>query len=376
MQRSQQPKHNHWWDGRTFRLIMVAVGIVLATIFCTGTAGFPGLFVVATLAPYVAIHLLVSREKRRLLDFLWLIYCVSFLIAILLYEGFTVQTSAPANLNWLAYFLIGSVPVRLIFSIVVGTLCGASLVIFPLVIRAYGAVIWVLALNQIYEIKKRQAFWLTIALTLGINRQVTVIEEGQIKEVSPQGWPVPVGGPALVIIRPYNAVVFEQAGRVTRVEGPGTVLMSFEEHIKDTIDLRSQSATFSADQVLTRDRVPLRVTGGVGFRIQRIEDRVRPTDVARMRSLDGIAFLAAGRNVARSEGDATHVLRQSVYNAVYGPRTGLKWYDRMKGDVESEMRKAFRTYNFNEKYDLDSPINEQNGIRSTILVVDHTNYDG
>ncbi len=366
MQPAQQTQRKSWQKSKISRVILVIIGAVLIGIPITRVADFFGLFITIAGTSYLLIRIVFSSEKRTFPNFIWEICTASLLCIVIFYKSATLG-AASNDLNGLAQFLLGTVPIRLIVTILLGVTLGTAIIVVPMLMRAYSGVIWVLALNQIYGITTLQALWLTICLILKINRQVIRVENGQVKEIKPQGWPLLVGGPALVIIRPYNAVVFEQAGQVTRVEGPGTVLVAFEERIKETIDLRKQSAGFNAVQVLTRDRVSLRVSGGVGFRIQRIEDRVRPTDVARMRSLDKIAFLAAGRNTAQSEGDASHVLRQSVYDAAYGPRAGQKFVEQMQGDVESEMRKAFRAYNFNEIYNLDGPINEQNGIRTTIL---------
>jgi regulator of protease activity HflC (stomatin/prohibitin superfamily) len=242
--------------------------------------------------------------------------------------------------------------------------------VLPLLTIATVASLWVLAVARTYGVTRRQAVCLMISLILKINQPIWIVENGEYKESEPKGWPPKIGGPGLVIIRPYNAVIFEQAGRVTRIEGPGEVRLNFDERIKAVIDLRVQSGGFAAENVLTRDRVPLKIVGGAGFRLQRTDD-VIPRDPNLQAVVDAtraeLSFLIAGRDSQQGSQDASRVMRRSVYNAVYGTKTSENWIDRTKSDAESEIRKVIRTYDFKEIYNLDEAEWDDPEVRETVL---------
>jgi hypothetical protein len=245
----------------------------------------------------------------------------------------------------------------LIISTLIGLVFGVAFVVLPLWVPASFAAQWMLALNKTYGLSYRQAVWMLIAFKLDFGQPVSIIDEGQEIEVKPKGWPSALGGPRLAIVRPYNAVVLEKEGRVTRVEGPGTVKIQPDERIKSAVDLRRQAKPYKVEKVFTRDRVPLRITGGVGYRVQRLDEYIEAnpeTTKISPSAWDKLSFLAAGKDSDQGRRDLSKVLHQSVYKAVYTPRTGQTWLEKVPGDVETEMRKVVREYDFGDIYDPEA----------------------
>ncbi len=111
-----------------------------------------------------------------------------------------------------------------------------------------------------------------IGLLLHTGRPYIIVEGGEEKRVRPPGvlrWM----GPGLVIITPGHAVVFEQGGRLTRVEFAGVVRVDGYEMINKIIDLRPKSSVDMVENVFTRDGVPLNIQLKIFFEILRIKDQ-------------------------------------------------------------------------------------------------------
>jgi hypothetical protein len=200
---SEQPKRQPWWNSRTLKLVATVICAALVAIPFTNIAGFFGLWLIAAGASFIIIRIMFPPEKRAFPLFCWQVCIVSFLCAVLFYESATAGALS-GKLDWFSNTLFASAAGQLIGSLFLGVLLGAPIVILPMLFRAYTGVVSMLALNQIYGISRWQALRLTLSLILNVQRPVISIEEGQIKEVKPEGWPVAVGGPAILLIRPYQ----------------------------------------------------------------------------------------------------------------------------------------------------------------------------
>lgn len=364
------PAPSRWRNRITLALLIELT--LLSIAFIVKLLGDPVLpFFIAVISPLIIVLWLVSRERRRFGLFVWLIYAVWCTAAVKLFAFFTEVDGREAFGGVISAF-IGSDVARAVVSALLAAAIAALLVVAPIYLEAAFTAHWVLGLTGIYNITHRQATRLLLSLILNANPPVIIVEEGQIKESRPKGWPDKIGGPALVVVRPYNAVVLEQAGRITRVEGPGEIMLRLDERVKAVVDLRPQSCGFEAEQVLTRDRVPLKIKGGAGFRIQRLEDLMQndPTPVRLPRERWArIGFRIAGRDSEQGVREGAWVHRRSVYDAVYVPKTNQTWIEKAQGDVESTLRRVIRTYDFREIYNLDAGDGAQAGPRRTILEV-------
>jgi len=356
-----------WWKSKWAKAVAFGIFTLLTALLAANIGGFLLFLAVMIVFPLIGIFWLIGKDKRRFPIVVWIAYTWWWIIGSLFYGAFNVSAES-FELGWLAKILIGAEIPRLITSAAIGFVFALLITGLPIFLMATVAAKWVLALTRTYAVTNGQAIKLMIALILKINQPIWIVENGEHKEAEPKGWPSRIGGPGLVIIRPYNAVVFEQAGRVTRIEGPGEVRMNLDERIKEAVDLRLQSAGFDAEHVLTNDRVSLRVKGGAAFRVQRVEDLIADDPhLSRLpkRTWQSFTFPIAGRDASRNPQDDSRVHPKSAFNAVYVPKTGQKWVERVQGDAESEVRKVIRTYNFAEIYNLDAQPEPQ--VRETVL---------
>jgi regulator of protease activity HflC (stomatin/prohibitin superfamily) len=168
-----------------------------------------------------------------------------------------------------------------------------------------------------------------------------VVEDGEISKSKPEGLLPRLGGPGKVVIKPYNAVVFERAGEITGIEGPGTVLTKRFEHHKAIVDLRKQWESFTAENVLTKDHVPLTFHCGVGFRVESLPDTIKRRE-AQVRTYEGSRFPNS------IEGDYP-VFKSTIYKAVYGT-TAAGWTVTTRAAAESMLREVVRCYRLKDLY--------------------------
>jgi hypothetical protein len=299
---------------------------------------------------------MLPRKWWRLAFTAWLIGVIWLLVGVLLFVGFSVQlaTSEPV---WLVQLFIRSGIMRVTNSVLLALFFATLAVLGFALLSSFFIASWILSESRPYGASLGQTMRLIFFKLIGLNPSTVVIEDGKIKESETKGDLPKLGGPGLVIIRPYNAVVFEQTGRITRIEGPGEVFLRLGERIKDVVDLRNQARGYEAVQVLTRDRVPLMITGGVGFRIQRLED-ILETD-AHLRRVsrhrwDPLSVLVAMGDSEEGIRDMGRVHRRSIYNAVYGPRSGRQWHEQVANDAEGEIRRAVRLFDFGQIYNQDA----------------------
>ena len=249
----------------------------------------------------------------------------------------------------LRLFLEGPID-KALFATVFGLALGGILVIIPLSIFSLIGSEAILALFEVEGISRWDAFCYQWSLLLGIQRPWQVVENGEVKVTKPKGIFSKIGGPGIVVIQPGNAVVFEQLGRVTRIEGPGVVKTKRFECIKEVIDLRPQWATVKAENVLTKDRVPLTIELGVGYRIELKED----TD-KRLKS----ALETDSKAFTREIGEVYRVYEETVRKAAYKV-TAAGWQMTTREAAKAFLRDIVATYNFDDIFTLNGTELEEN----------------
>ena len=264
-------------------------------------------------------------------------------------EHLSFEKELVAEMRFLKFLLEGQAA-RIIFSGLVGLL-GALLVIgIPLLIVLWPSSEYVLALHEVDGIKRWDALRLLWSLVMGTQLPWQVVEDGEVKQTKPEGILDKIGGPGVVVIKPGNAVVFERKGKVTRIEGPGVVLTKRFEKAKHVIDLRPQWATVKAENVLTKDRVPLTIELGVGYRIELKKD----TD-ERLESVletDGEAF-------TREIGEVYRVYEETVRKAAYNV-TAAGWQTTTREAAKTFLRDIVATCNFDDIFVLNGTELEEN----------------
>lgn len=172
----------------------------------------------------------------------------------------------------------------------------------------------------------RRQLWTLIA---GINYPYQIVEDGKVTVTKPGGILRFIGGPGIVVIKPGNAVAFERGGTVTRIEGPGVARTVAFERIKQVVDLRPQWDTIEADDVQTRDGIPLRLKAGVGYQIEPLANTER-----RLGTGEGPAGPFDG-----AIGGAHPVHLNNVFRAVYLAGTS-GWQVVSPGAAELALRDA------------------------------------
>jgi len=182
----------------------------------------------------------------------------------------------------------------------------------------------------------RRQLW---TLIMGINQPYQVIDKGQRIIAKSGGILNTIGGPGIVVIKPGNAVVFERGGTITKIEGPGTVKTDAFETIKEIIDLRPQWGLVEAEDVQTRDGIPLRLKAGVGYQIEPLANTHR-------------RFRPGGGPIEAINGTingAHPVRRDSVFRAVYLSGTS-GWQAASLGAAELALRDAIGRRTLSEIY--------------------------
>jgi regulator of protease activity HflC (stomatin/prohibitin superfamily) len=245
--------------------------------------------------------------------------------------------------NELLDALLGSAAVMALLSLAGAVVVTTVLFIASFLLATHMSGEWILALHEVYGVTRQEARQLVKSMYLNTAYAFCMVENGEITKTKPEGLLPKLGGPGKVVIKPYNAVVFEQAGKTTRIEGPGTVLTKRHELQKEIVDLRKQSEAFIAENVLTKDQVPLTFHCSVGFCIESLED----TETR----------LKGQREAIRSYRDSDAiggdyaVYKRTLHKAVYGP-TAAGWKVTSRGATESKLREVVREYLLADLYQI------------------------
>jgi regulator of protease activity HflC (stomatin/prohibitin superfamily) len=227
-----------------------------------------------------------------------------------------------------------------------------------LVLVVYVSSQWVLSMHRVYNVRRTQALTLVAFLITGVQYPYLIVEKGEILKTQPEGVLDRIGGPGIVVVKPYQAVVFEQSGNITRIVGPGLHLMQRFERIHAIVDLRPQWGSFCAENVLTRDKVPLMIEAGVGYRIETL-DVVRRRESRAERAArswreekgDSVVFSASGGKLRGPDPEKDEVLSDSVFKAVFWV-VEAGWQKTTAAAAESALRKAVGRCNFADIYQL------------------------
>lgn len=312
--------------------------------------GGVALWVLGPLAGYLAFVVFgliyvafFAGKRQRLMLFVFLLLAVGLLVGGLVHA----RLSHEATVARLAEFpLIGSLLVkqsmRLILAVLAGTL-GALLGVgggYALVILI--SVEWVLALDESYDLSRGLAIKLLFYLVLGIGEPYFIVENGEIVTTKPKGPLAKFGQPVVVVIKPYNAVAFERSGDVTRISGPGTVLMRKHERVKATIDLRPQGEVFEW-RGLTKDNVPLTGNGFISYRIESWES-------AKARGDKGETETRGFGGVVQGQ---YPVFERTVYRAVYKVRSDKDWKEQTEGAAQGFVGNTVRKFRVDEIFVVD-----------------------
>lgn len=316
---------------------VVFAALIALIAYRIGSVWFGHIVVIALTFPMTWFS---EPKARRMTRFAYAI----LVLTLILSTGFIQFLNNPDRVaaiesSGFFRFLFGGTAIRVILSIIIAFLISAALLASPVLLVAYVSCEWILALHRVYGISRRQAMRLLLSLIFNTSYPYFVIENGELTLSNPSGLLPDLGGPGVAVVKPYNAVVFERSGNITRIEGPGMFMTKRFEFIKAIVNLRKQWANFTAENILTKDHVPLTFNCGVGFRIESRQDTVKRVE-ERSQSFEG------GRFTGIIGGDYP-VYKRTIYRAVYNT-TAAGWKMLSQGAAETQLRRVLR-----EQYSLE-----------------------
>lgn len=326
-----------------FILVALAVGVLSLCL-----AGLSGGYVAFLLFGFLFV-VFFAGDKRRLFLVIYLFLAIWLLVGSLTHFWLSGEETVAQVSDWpLIGSLLERAAVRTVVAILAGGVSAALGVGLPLLFIILVSAEWVLALRETHELDRKLAIKLLFYLAMGIGEVYMIADGGEIKETKPQGPLKNFGAPAVVVVKPYNAVVLEQGGKITRIEGSGVVTLQKQEGVKAVIDLRPQSAGFETD-VRTKDNVPLTVKGGVGFRIES-QDETRKRGGGRNTEIRGFSGVISG---------PYPVYRRTIYRAVFNVEASKDWFEKTKGTAGSKVRARVREREMKEIFPIGQVDGEQ-----------------
>ncbi|MGD8464146.1 MAG: SPFH domain-containing protein [Anaerolineae bacterium] len=323
-------------------LYLLFVALVALIAYRVGSIWFGHIVVILFLLPLTWTF---APRSRRLVRFLFVYIVLTTLLAtaFFLFLNDPYRSAAIEDAG-LLNFLIGGQAARVIVSIVTAVLLSALVLLGPILLLAWVSSEWILQMPDVYDISRWQAMRMLAGTMLNTTAAYFVVDEGEIKQSKPSGLLPRLGGPGMAVIKPYNAVVFERGGEITRIEGPGAYRTERFEMVKGIVDLRKQWLNFTAENVLTKDNVPLTFHCGVGFQIEPQWETARRVE-APGESREGRKFTGI------IDGDYA-VYRRTIYRAVYNTTAG-GWRLSSQGATETQLRKIMRQYRLEDLYRLE-----------------------
>ena len=163
---------------------------------------------------------------------------------------------------------------RLAVDAIVGLLIGLIVpAIFWFVNLAFSTK-FILTLRKSMDIPFWTAFKYVASVTFDRTQPYIQVANGEKSVEVPKGMLSSLGGPGLLVVSPGNAAVLECGGKITDIVGPGLRPLKRFEYFwkpvetKGIVDLRPQFKTGEADDVRTRDGIPLKFKVGTGFQLE------------------------------------------------------------------------------------------------------------
>jgi regulator of protease activity HflC (stomatin/prohibitin superfamily) len=323
-------------------LYLFAVALITLIAYRVGSIWFGHIILIFFLFPLTWALAPRSRRFYRFL-FVYLVLTLLLTTAFVLFLNDPYRSAAIED-RGLLNFLVGGPTARVLVSTVAALLSSALILLGPLLLLAWVSSEWILQIPDVYDISRWQAMRLVVGTILNTTAPYFVVDEGKVKQSKPSGVLPRIGGPGIAVVKPYNAVVFERGGKITRIEGPGAYQTERFELVKGIIDLRKQWLNFTAENVLTKDNVPLTFHCGVGFQIEPQWETARRVE-APGESREGRTFTGV------VDGDYP-VYRRTIYRAIFNT-TAAGWQLSSQGATETQLRKTMREYRLEDLYRLE-----------------------
>ena len=308
---------------------MRILSLVVILLFCGILILVPGDY-----AFYLSILLLIAGaftyatiSKDEGNSARWIFIAIFFLIA-----GVIASVSVAylqQNIQSSAY---PAMVIIRVFSVALGSIISLIATFLFFLLTAFVASIYVLSLQTVEGITVWQAFRSFIPTVLNTQYDWMVVSDGQIKKTREKGVMKWLGGPGKIIVEPGNAVVLQRGGQFTRVCGPGVHLTKRFEMIREVFDLRPHFKVSLVENVITKDRIPLTIELGMGYRIKPAEDLNSPT------------VIKAKENLFPVEKDT---LMSAAFNNTAG-----KWSGLGAGAPVAQLHDQIMSYTLDELFEL------------------------
>ncbi|MCB0211773.1 MAG: SPFH domain-containing protein [Anaerolineae bacterium] len=197
----------------------------------------------------------------------------TYLVLLLLANPITINIPAEA-FSFLEFIEVKPTTYEVnpkVTSLIVASIIGFITTFALFVLVGYLSSFYILALHE-----EEMSFWdaLKSFFSLLFNKQLgwLLVEEGKVKDikgkgVKGKGFPYKWLNQGKITIKAGNAIVTEKGAKITGIHGPGVVITSSGESIREVFDLRPQNVTHELKDVITHDKIPLKIVLGVGYRI-------------------------------------------------------------------------------------------------------------
>ncbi len=293
-------------------------------------------FFFATLFIFIQRGLTESQPRG-----LWLLLTVSLFVALLTgklaLDWLANQPNLPqlAQSSPIANFLLGSDQAVLVTAILLGLLTALVMVVLPLFLLTALATAGVLKWHHKDEqLSFGAVWWYLLTALLGIFHFAVMVDGLELKGRDKDKERLDnFGGPGWLKVYPGQVVVLHRWGRITRSVGLGSTMLKSEEQIKAILPLTPTGESYTLENVLTRDRVPLRIT--VAYEVQ-------------------VASAAESKNRLNEQagdkliGDDYEQCYESIARLIAAKSPDV--WGSMKGAITKAMREVLSSYSFDELY--------------------------
>lgn len=265
----------------------------------------------------------------------------------------------------------GDVPTQWeqLLPILAGLLLGLILPFLFWMVVIYVVARWILALSDSLGVSQHEAFNFVAARIFDIHQYYWIIENGKRTVNNDRGLLSKVGGPGLVVVRPGNVAVLERGGRTTRIVGPGAISLKRLEFLKEPvegkgiIDLRPQAVIGEAENVRTRDGIPLQIKVGMMYQVE---------PKSRTDEQPGSHF-AGGDATTPILGAPEYPVYEAIIRKVVFNTTPIGTLGMFPSGPINVMRDIVATYTLDEIFSLQDPNNPQPEQRTTYRIEQEVN---
>ena len=248
------------------RRLLIGGAVLLVTFILSGIGFFYSFWlglVVLFAGLVVTVYLSLESHQAR---GLWLLLITSLFTAILagsLAQVFLLNSPAIARLaetDETANFFFGSVGAIFLTSTLIGLVAAVVLVILPFLALAALAAVGVLQWRDGENVSFVAAVRYLLASVLGLPHVAITVEDGKTKGMARDLERFETfGGPGWLQVGPGYVVVLKRRGKISRAVGVGSTMLRAEEGIKAILPLTTTGNVNSLENVLTRDRIPLKL---------------------------------------------------------------------------------------------------------------------